>query len=434
MKTILILLPALACGAAFGLKSAGWLRLLCVALLIAVLAWFAVPVMRTHITPQGWQGLSDIDPYGWAAHAVYINGTDPYGKKGWLSFPFPVFPILRAVSRGGALAGPIWKLHFFYLNLALAFLSALFFLTPRLISKKKRAAAWSSAAALMLLYLFTEGTARTLSQGQVNLIVAFFLSLFLSLTLLAVRPARPRTGLLIAAGFCLSLATLTKPIIAPILLYLILRGLVDLFHSRRSGDAASFRLSAPGWIALSAIGSILLVLGLTAAIPGGISGDHYIGFFTKGAAMGSRDFLMRPMNFSPLSMLIRTGLLPEAPGTIAAIMLLLLAALASAGTLSPARPFRPVFLAPWIYATLLWSPISWSHYACWTYGAFLLLLQRMDDRPHDRTRLLFSLTIFLCLGLTQLRASYLYLPGTLLFFLLSCSCLCDPGQDHTSRP
>lgn len=178
MKTILILLPALACGAAFGLRASRWTRFLSVLLLVIALAWFALPVMQTHLTARGWQGLSDIDPYGWGAYAVYKHDTDPYGKKGWLSFPFPTFPILWALSGGGELPGTVWKLHFFYLNLALAFLSALFFLMPWLVPKQDKSCPWPMAATFMALFLFSEGAARTISQGQVNLMATFFVALF----------------------------------------------------------------------------------------------------------------------------------------------------------------------------------------------------------------------------------------------------------------
>jgi hypothetical protein len=357
-------------------------------------------------------------PQVWLDFSTFVNGArllfadhqSPYLAEGTTAFPFPIFPIVRALSFGGHLTSNATAWLFFVLELLALALS--YMLVRGTICRERLRSSQDWAIALI--------------QGGLMLHPALLLGLYYG------QSAVLASASVIGAVWCwrcanngwwrhgaailLNLAWMIKPQLLMAAGFFIISWIREpkVISTPHRRDAAIGRLILPWSAALIAV-SILL------AFPAFLTA--YSDFFTVAFKWHTFVAENSPNNYAISAILAKAGMRFSG---ISASQTLPFLSTACAGfvllwnclSMHRTKPDSLLAFIPWLLASLLWTPLVWRFYLSLVIAGLLLLVAYEGGLGASEFELR-TLWLSSGIGLTLVLSSFAFTLGILLLYFLS---------------
>lgn len=239
----------------------------------------------------------DFETNDLAARRVYGKGLSPYGLESALgtlnfslSFPFPTYWLMWACSAFGRLspheAFGVFRVVMFVMY-ALSWMAIW-----RWLKGLHPPCPFSARAGGLVALLALSGWAWvSIVMGQTTVAVLFCFALWLALS------HQPSRWFWMIGNVVMALGVLIKPILAPVWL----SGLLQWRHGAYDGERAWGK-----WTTIGLPACMILIIGSTLVLPGGIGASHYQEWLTEIAPLAKSYAVGSRTNFSPAAWITDT--------------------------------------------------------------------------------------------------------------------------------
>lgn len=366
------------------------------------LALLALLLTSTRWLPRG----EDYTTFYRGAELLLRAGATPYGSAGTVAAPFPTFHLVWLLS--GALAVPMeTALRLFWTETVIVLATAW---ALGIVAARRAGGISAGHAVLLVAVAFHPAVALGLMLGQTS---AWTMAVAVGAFALWRGGARRAHWLI--AGLLLGLGVLLKPSFVLVPLAFALVAVVDLLARHLRPVSRSPELvvglgalaALPIWLALSWLVSPPAIIEAWQQWPGLAQGwalevtHNFRGDYAPAAVVAKRLVKHLPLDYGTT-----LGVLSQ---TLLAVVVLLNALVLFGGGVR-----RADWWLPWVFGTLVVSPLTWAHYLVWALPACAWLLTAERGAPCARRflgRLGFALTFIL--------SSFLFTVGLLLLYLVS---------------
>lgn len=390
-----------------------------VASLLFVLILLQDPVKLFLMALPGIGKFKDFNLFYKGAQYLYLQQL-PLSQSGSNSFPFPTYYIVYLISAFLRFSPDLSGYIFTLLNLAALPLSALLLIRSFNLTSGK-----SNLAVILILLslIFSEPTVYALGCGQTSPLILLFLSLGIYLW-----QKKDDFASMFFAGTCFSLCWMLKPHLVILIGYFLSCLLSDALKKEK------YHLKEIGIFSTTII-SGFLILGLTVLMPKGITLATYLEFmatFGQNVLVWSQRIYADNYSLIAIASKLTAGsAVPLSASFLSAGTLLLFGSLNILLQLKTRSKASMLFFCPWIFLTLISTPIVWRHYALWAYPGIIYLgiyILKAEKLPGY-----FGFIFFAALSFYQIRFTPLFSLSFVVFYLLSILLIIEEAPRATTN-